>query len=174
MQASDDSKVDDGSKSLWTNVKETIVGSWSTIRWFVIILAVVIGAALIAHWNSQRAQQFSAKELDGVRTLIDYATKCTDEAQRTHNNSLQSLLHTNYAICFINAAKHMVGGDVETLQTIIGAKANVAQLHAHLNASQAQLLRKIRQQCYEKYSKSDLLNKKSFAIAHDGSQREQE
>ena len=162
MQAADDNNAAGGaSKSLWTSAKEAIVGSWSTIRWFVIILAIVIGAALIAHWNSQRAQQFSAKELDGVRTLIDYATKCTDEAQRTHTNSLQSLLHTNYAICFINAAKHMVGGDVETLQTIIGPKTSIAQLHTHLSGVQAQLLRRIRQQCYEKYTKSDLLGKKS-------------
>lgn len=147
-------------KSLWESAKQTIRGSWSTVRWFVLILAFVIAAALFAHWNAQRAQQFSAKELDGVRKLIHYASGSAEKAQQTRQNALQSLLHTNYAICYVNAAKHMVGG-AETLQKIV-ENTNINAFHTHLQSMQAQLLNKIRQQAMQKSVETDLLRDKKL------------
>lgn len=131
--------------SLWDRAKTVIVENWSTIQWFVIILGILIAAALFAIWNAQRSQKFSAEELNGIQKLIHFASKSARESQRTQVNSLQSLLHTNYALCFINAAKHMVGG-FETLQSLTPT-INVAELHQFLTQSQIQLLTKIRQQC---------------------------
>jgi hypothetical protein len=140
---------------IWTRAKQLVTEHWSAIRWFIGILAVVIAAALFAIWNAKRAQQFSTEELVGIQKLLGFAIKSAREAQKTLTNPLQSLLHVNYALCFVNAGKHMVGG-FETLQTL-SPGIDVAELHQHLTQLQAQLLNKIRQQCTENALRSDLL-----------------
>ena len=150
---SNESAADDSS-SLWQRAKQLISENWSAIRWFLAILAVVIAAALFAIWNAQRAQKFSSEELLGIQKLVVFAGKSAREAQRTQANPLQSLLHVNYALCFINAAKHMVGG-IDALQRL--ATINVVQLVQYLTATQAQLLNKIRQQCADNAMQNQLL-----------------
>lgn len=146
--------------SFWERAKRTVSESWSTIRWFVAILALVVAAALFAHWNAQRAQQFSAEELNGIRKLVVFAGKSAREAQKTQANSLQALLHVNYALCFVNAAKHMVGS-AATLQQL--TNVNVAALQQHLVTSQAHLLNKIRAQCVQSAAQRDLLQPEAAA-----------
>ena len=142
------------SPSFWQRTKHAISDNWSTIRWFVAILAVVVAAALFAMWNAQRAQRFSADELAGVQRLIVFAGKSAREAQKTQTNTLQSLLHVIYAVCFINAAKHMVGG-IDALQRL--TPVNIVELQQYLTQSQAQLLNRVQQQCTSNATQSDLL-----------------
>lgn len=130
--------------SIVTRVKDFVTNNWTTIRWFIIVLLFVVGAALFALWNASRAQRFSAEELAGIERLIVFAGKSAREAQKTQQNTLQALLHTIYAICFINSAKHMVGG-IDALQKL--TPINVVEMHEYLSHSQMQLLSKIQQQC---------------------------
>ena len=130
--------------SMFQKAKDFVSNNWTTIRWFLVVLLFVIGAALFALWNASRAQRFSTDELEGIQRLIVFAGKSAREAQKTQQNTLQSLLHTIYAICFINSAKHMVGS-MDALQKL--TPVNVAEMHEYLTASQMQLLSKIQQQC---------------------------
>lgn len=133
--------------SFLKKVRDFVSNHWTTIRWFIIVLLLVIGAALFALWNAARAQRFSSEELAGIERLIVFAGKSAREAQKTQQNTLQSLLHTIYAICFINSAKHMVGG-IDALQKL--TPINVVEMHEYLTKSQMQLLSKIQQQCATK------------------------
>ena len=135
--------------SFYQKTKDFVSNHWATIRWFLVILLFVIGAALFAMWNASRAQKFSSEELAGIQRLVVFAGKSAREAQKTQQNTLQSLLHTIYGICFINSAKHMVGG-MEALQKL--TPVNVAEMHEYLTASQMQLLSRIQQQCNVKKS----------------------
>jgi len=156
MSTMNQSGTQTGKASLLQRAKGALVNNWNTIRWFVAILALVVAAALFAHWNEQRAQKFSTEELSGIRKLVTFAGKSAREAQRTQSNPLQALLHVNYALCFVNAANHMIG-DPATLQKL--SNINVIALKQHLMTSQAQLLNKIRNQCTEKAKQTDLLEK---------------
>lgn len=140
--------------TFWQRVKDVFWENWGTIKWFVIVLAIVIGAALFAIWNAQRTQKFSTEELNGIQKLINFAAKSAREAQKTQSNTLQSLLHVNYGICFINAAKHMVGS-MDTLQNL--SPININEMYQFLTQTQIHLLNRIRQQCVENATRNDLL-----------------
>lgn len=130
--------------SVLQKAKDFVADNWSTIRWFIVVLLIVVGAALFALWNASRAQRYSADELAGIQRLVVFAGKSAREAQKTQQNTLQSLLHTIYALCFINSAKHMVGG-MDALQKL--TPVNIKEMHQYLTTSQMKLLSRIQQQC---------------------------
>mgnify|MGYP006910163256 CR=1 FL=1 len=123
----------------------------TTIKWFIGVLLFVIAAAIFALWNSSRSQKFSSEELAGIQRLVVFAGKSAREAQKTQQNTLQSLLHTIYALCFINSAKHMVGG-LDALQKL--TPVNIVEMHEFLTNSQMRLLSKVQQQCLSKKENS--------------------
>jgi len=131
------------SASLWDRTKRFFVEHSDTIKWFVIVIAALLAIAILSLWNERRTQRFSKDEVKGVRNLLYFANSSAQQAQKSLASPLQALLHVNYSICFINAAKHMVGES--TLQSL--ADFDVATLHAQLENTQANLLMKINQQC---------------------------
>lgn len=137
--------------SVFQKAKDFVSNNWTTIKWFIGVLLFVIAAAIFALWNSSRSQKFSSEELAGIQRLVVFAGKSAREAQKTQQNTLQSLLHTIYALCFINSAKHMVGG-LDALQKL--TPVNIVEMHEFLTNSQMRLLSKVQQQCLSKIENS--------------------
>lgn len=137
--------------SVFQKAKDFVSNNWTTIKWFIGVLLFVIAAAIFALWNSSRSQKFSSEELAGIQRLVVFAGKSAREAQKTQQNTLQSLLHTIYALCFINSAKHMVGG-LDALQKL--TPVNIVEMHEFLTNSQMRLLSKVQQQCLSKKENS--------------------
>ena len=142
-------------ESMWSGAKQKIIELWPVIKWFALILAIVVSAALFAHWNAQRAAHLSTKELQGIKRLLSFVTISAEQAQKTRAEPLQSLLHANYAICFLNAAKNMIDGGQMTLQQL-APEIDIATLHSSLKEMQLQLLQRIRQRCFESAQAKDI------------------
>jgi hypothetical protein len=113
---------------------------WQPMRWVLVVVAVFTLLALASVWNMRRAKTFSKAEQSRIQSLLQYATKSAQEAERIeHNDPLQALLHADYALCYNNAAKHIV--DAKTLEALLGA--NAAEFDAYLQELQHRQLSRI-------------------------------
>lgn len=125
-------KKSGGSAAAWKRFKEGAVRVFNSIKWILLVIVILASVALLARWNVERTKRYSPLALDKVKELIDYAAKSAYEAERTQHDPMQSLLHADYAVCYVNAAKHMV--DDETLKKITGN--DMAELEQYLKQLQ--------------------------------------
>lgn len=128
-------------KSDWmSNLKAGALRVFHAVKWVLLVILVFLVLAIIASWNMNRNVRYSKQELQNIRSLMLYAAKSAEEAERIGTDDpLQALLHANYAVCYVNAAKHMV--DDKTIQGLLGS--SVAELEQYLAQLQQTLLNQV-------------------------------
>lgn len=102
----------------WINFKNGVASLYHTLKWVVVVVAFFALLIWASSWNAQRTVQYSETELEKVRELVVYANRSATEAQRV-SDPLQALLHIDYAVCYLNASKHLVP-DPKTLEELTG------------------------------------------------------
>lgn len=120
-----------------SKVKAGAVRVFHAVKWVALVVVFFLLLAIIASWNMNRKKTYSKEELQNIRSLVLYAAKSAEEAERIgRDDPLQALLHANYAVCYVNAAKHMV--DEKTIAGLIGA--DIQEIEQYLNQLQQTLL----------------------------------
>ena len=128
----------------WKGVQNAAVKVFDVLKWVLLVVAVFLVLALLASWNMNRHKTYSKQELQQVHSLVLYAAKSAEEAERVgRTDPMQGLLNANYAVCYVNAAKHMVND--ETLESLVGT--SMAELEQYLNQLQHTLLQTVLKQC---------------------------
>lgn len=135
-------KKGSGGDSRWKRMKDGAVRVFNSIKWVLLVIIVLVVVALLARWNVDRTKRYSPAALDKVKQLVEYAGKSAEEAERTQHDPMQSLLHANYAVCYVNAAKHMV--DDETLQKLV--VTDMAELEEYLKQLQQRAIQLVEHQ----------------------------
>lgn len=125
-------------KADWmSRVKAGALRVFHAVKWVALVVVFFLLLAIVASWNMNRKKSYSKQELQNIRSLVLYAAKSAEEAERIgRDDPLQALLHANYAVCYVNAAKHMV--DEKTIEGLIGA--DVQEIEQYLNQLQQTLL----------------------------------
>lgn len=128
---------------LISKVKTSSWKAFHAVKWILLVVFAFIILALIASWNMRRSQKYSKEELQNIKSLVLYAAKSAEEAERIkQTDPLQALLHANYAVCYVNAAKHMV--NEKTIGGLLGA--DVQELEQYLTLLQQSLLNTVEYQ----------------------------
>lgn len=124
----------------WKKTKELLKKFWSWFKWILLVVVVFGALALVSWYNSRKSKRLSPYYLERIRTMLQFASKSADEAERiSQDEPVQALLHANYAVVYFAAAKHLV--DDRTIESLIGT--NLQELDAYLKALQQRLLVKI-------------------------------
>jgi hypothetical protein len=128
----------------YTSAGQTATSVFHYIKWVVLVIGLFIAIAFFAKWNASRYQTITKQEKEQIKSLMGYAQKSAQEAQdNMDTDALQALLHSNYAVCYVNAAKHIVGE--QALSKIIDMP--VQDLEQHVQGLQRSILTKVEQQC---------------------------
>lgn len=150
----------------WKGVQSAAVKVFNVVKWVLLVIAVFLVLALIASWNMNRHKTYSKQELQQVHSLVLYAAKSAEEAERVgRTDPMQGLLNANYAVCYVNAAKHMVND--ETLESLVGT--SMAELEQYLNQLQHTLLQTVLKQC-----EVGQLRQQSLAVQKQQQQQQQQ
>lgn len=116
---------------------EPLKGVWNVLKWVLLVVLVFAVLAAVSAWNIRRSKTYTKEELERIRSLLEYSAKSAEEAERTERDDpLQALLHANYAICYLNASKHIV--DEKAVESLLGA--HVPELEHYLKQLQHRLL----------------------------------
>ena len=117
---------------------------WRYFRWVLLVLVIFALLAGVSLYNERRSQRLSTYHLDRIRSLLQYASKSADEAERVaDDDAVQALLHADYAVTYFSAAQHIV--DKQTIQSLIGT--NLDELEQYLKSLQLRLIAKVYAQC---------------------------
>lgn len=126
------------------NAQNGAVRAFNAVKWILLVVGFFLVLAIIASWNMNRNQTYSKQELQQIRSLVLYAAKSAEEAERIgRDDPLQALLHANYAVCYVNAAKHMV--NEQTIEGLSGA--DMGELEQYLTQLQQTLLHTVERRC---------------------------
>lgn len=126
--------------AMTTRMKEWAKKLWQPLRWVLLVVAVFTVLALASVWNMKRAKTFSKAELSRIQSLLQYSAKSAQEAEKAERDDpLQALLHANYALCYLNACKHIV--DTKTIESLLGT--NAGELDAYLQDLQHRQLSRL-------------------------------
>jgi len=129
-------------KNIFKTIRKKGLEIFHAVKWVLLVVGVFFVLAVIASWNMNRNQTYSKQELQQIKSLTLYAAKSAEEAERIgRDDPLQALLHANYAVCYINAAKHMV--NEQTIENLMGADMN--ELEQYLTQLQETLLGSVEQ-----------------------------
>lgn len=117
---------------------------WRYFKWILLVIAVFALLAGVSLYNERRSQRLPAYYLDRIQSLLQYASKSADEAERVaDDDAVQALLHADYAVTYFSAAKHIV--DKQTIQSLIGT--NLDELEQYLRSLQQRLIARVYAQC---------------------------
>ncbi len=134
----------------WINsLKKGTIRVFHAIKWALLVILFFVVLAIFASWNMKRNKKYSKEELSNIRSLVLYAAKSAEEAERiAEENPLQALLHANYAVCYVNAAKHMV--TEQAIEGMLGT--DIQELEQYLTQLQQTLLITVEQQLLQQKS----------------------
>lgn len=95
-----------------TKICSSVKKFWSTFKWILLVVVAFAAFALFSMMNTKKSKIPNKSELNHVQSLLSYAAKSAQEAESVQNTDpLQALLHANYAVCYLNASKHMIDDD---------------------------------------------------------------
>lgn len=121
-------------------LRDALKKMWNSFRWVLLVVAVFTVLALASVWNMKRAKTYTKSELSRIQSLLQYAAKSAEEAERAEKTDpLQALLHANYALCYLNASKHIV--DAKTIESLLGS--NVDEMDRYLKDLQHRQLQRV-------------------------------
>lgn len=113
---------------------------WRYFKWILLVLAIFTVLAVVSVYNEKRDRKLSKHHLDRIQSLLQYASKSADEAERVADeDAIQALLHADYAVTYFSAAKHIV--DKRTIESLIGT--NLDELEQYLRALQQRLIARV-------------------------------
>lgn len=120
--------------------KTALCKFWRSIRWILLVVVIFAALAAVSIYNSRRTKRLSPYHLERIRSLLQFASKSADEAERiAEDEPIQALLHANYAVTYFSAAKHLI--DAKTIESLIGT--NLDELEQYLKALQQRLLARV-------------------------------
>lgn len=125
----------------WTKkAKTTLCKFWNAVKWILLVVVVFAALAAVSLYNSRKSKRLSPYHLERIRSLLQFASKSADEAERmAEDEPVQALLHADYAVTYFSAAKHLI--DAKTIESLIGT--NLDELERYLKSLQERLLARI-------------------------------
>ena len=125
---------------LWPRVKTTLCKIWHWTKWILLVVIIFAALAAISIYNARRKRNLTPHQLERIRSLLQYASKSADEAERIADDQpIQALLHADYAVTYFSAARHLV--DEKTIESLLGT--DFAELQQYLQQLQQRLLERV-------------------------------
>jgi len=125
---------------VWPRVKRTMCKIWHSVKWILLVVVIFAALAAVSIFNSRRKRHLTPHQLERIRSLLQYASKSADEAERIADEQpIQALLHADYAVTYFSAARHMV--DEKTIESLLGTDFN--ELQQYLQQLQQRLLERV-------------------------------
>ena len=112
------------------------------IRIGLIILAVVVGLALLSKWTDNTKNTYPSKFLHQFRNLIEQATRYHTMAKQDRN-PIVSLMHADYALAYAYVTRSLLSES--EIQNI--AKVNISHLISYLEQDQQHALKDLVEKC---------------------------
>jgi len=124
----------------WPRIKGTMCKIWKSVKWILLVVLIFAALAAVSIFNSRRKRHLTPHQLERIRSLLQYASKSADEAERiAEEQPIQALLHADYAVTYFSAARHLV--DEKTIESLLGTDFN--ELQRYLQQLQQRLLERV-------------------------------